>query len=146
MMIVQLFTRERESRREFDALNRRSRDVQMIANVYEAAQFSSVESLSSITVAVILWFGGGSVIRHLVTLGTLVAFIQYAQQFFMPLRDISTKYSALQSALAAIEKIHALMEGEQRSHCLHSRSSRRFRAGQSCSITSTSSIVPASRF
>ncbi len=113
MMIVQLFTRERESRREFDALNLRSRDVQMMANVYEAAQFSSVEALSSITVAVILWIGGGGVIRHLVTLGTLVAFIQYAQQFFMPLRDISTKYSALQSALAAIEKIHALMEGEQ---------------------------------
>jgi ATP-binding cassette subfamily B protein len=112
MMIVQLFTRERESRREFDELNLRSRDVQMMANVYEAAQFSSVEALSSITVAVILWIGGGSVIRHLVTLGTLVAFIQYAQQFFMPLRDISTKYSALQSALAAVEKIHALMEGE----------------------------------
>ncbi len=113
MMIVQLFTRERESRREFDALNRRSRDVQMMANVYEAAQFSAVEALSSITVAVILWIGGGSVIRHLVTLGTLIAFIQYAQQFFMPLRDISTKYSALQSALAAVEKIHALMEGEK---------------------------------
>src|SRR5258708_31438717 len=113
MMIVQLFTPERESRREFDALNLRSRDVQMMANVYEAAQFSSVEALSSITVAVILWIGGGSVIRHLVTLGTLVAFIQYAQQFSMPLRDISTKYSALQSALAAVEKIHALMEGEQ---------------------------------
>ncbi len=112
MMIVQLFTRERESRREFDALNLRSRNVQMMANVYEAAQFSSVEALSSITVAVILWIGGGSVIRHLVTVGTLIAFIQYAQQFFMPLRDISTKYSALQSALAAIEKIHALMEGE----------------------------------
>ena len=114
MVIVQLFTRERESRREFDVLNLRSRDVQMMAaNVYEAAQFSSVEALSSITVAVILWIGGGSVIRHLVTLGTLIAFIQYAQQFFMPLRDISTKYSALQSALAAVEKIHALMEGEK---------------------------------
>jgi ATP-binding cassette subfamily B multidrug efflux pump len=112
MVIVQLFTRERESRREFDVLNLRSRDVQMMANVYEAAQFSSVEALSSITVAVILWIGGGSVIRHLVTLGTLIAFIQYAQQFFMPLRDISTKYSALQSALAAVEKIHAVMEGE----------------------------------
>ncbi len=112
MMIVQLFTRERESRREFDELNLRSRDVQMMANVYEAAQFSSVEALSSITVAAILWIGGGSVIRHLVTVGTLIAFIQYAQQFFTPLRDISSKYSALQSALAAVEKIHALMEGE----------------------------------
>ena len=113
MMVVQLFTRERESRREFDVLNLRSRDVQMMANVYEAGQFSSVEAVSSITVAVILWIGGGSVIRHLVTLGTLIAFIQYAQQFFMPLRDISTKYTALQSALAAVEKIHALMQTEK---------------------------------
>ena len=110
MAVVQLFTRERESRREFDVLNLRSREVQMMANVYEAGQFSAVEALSSITVAIILWIGGGSVIRHLVTLGTLVAFIQYAQQFFMPLRDISTKYTTLQSALAAVERLEALME------------------------------------
>jgi ATP-binding cassette subfamily B protein len=113
MMVVQLFTRERESRREFDVLNRRSRDVQMMANVYEAGQFSAVEAISSITVAIILWVGGGSVIRHQVTFGTLVAFIQYTQMFFMPLRDMSTKYTALQSALASIEKIYALMQGEQ---------------------------------
>ncbi len=113
MTVVQLFTRERESRREFDVLNLRSREVQMMANVYEAGQFSAVETISSITVAVILWIGGGSVIRHLVTLGTLIAFIQYAQQFFMPLRDISTKYSALQSALASVEKIYALMQTEK---------------------------------
>src|SRR5258708_30119497 len=113
MMVVQLFTRERESRREFDTLNLRSREVQMMANVYEAGQFSAVETISTITVAVILWIGGGSVIRHLVTLGTLIAFIQYPQQFFMPLRDISTKYSALQSALASVEKIYGLMQTEQ---------------------------------
>ena len=59
MAVVQLFTRERESRREFDVLNLASRDVQMIANVYEAGAFSSVEALSSITIAVILWAGGG---------------------------------------------------------------------------------------
>jgi ATP-binding cassette subfamily B protein len=113
MTVVQLFTRERESRREFDTLNLRTREVQMMANVYEAGQFSAVETISTITVAVILWIGGGSVIRHLVTLGTLIAFIQYAQQFFMPLRDISTKYSALQSALASVEKIYGLMQTEQ---------------------------------
>jgi ABC-type multidrug transport system fused ATPase/permease subunit len=113
MIVVQLFTRERQSRREFDALNIRARDAQMMGNVYEAAQFSSVEAVSSITIAVILWVGGGSVIRHAVTLGTLIAFIQYAQQFFMPLREISTKYSALQSALASIERINALMQAEK---------------------------------
>ena len=113
MIVVQLFTRERESRREFDALNIRARDAQMMSNVYEAAQFSSVEAVSSITIAVILWVGGGSVIRRAVTLGTLIAFIQYAQQFFLPLREISTKYAALQSALASIERINALMQAEK---------------------------------
>jgi ATP-binding cassette subfamily B multidrug efflux pump len=113
MIVVQLFTRERESRREFDALNIRARDVQMMGNLYEAAQFSSVETVSAITIAVIIWIGGGSVIRRVVTLGTLIAFIQYAQLFFMPLREISTKYAALQSALASIERINALMQGEK---------------------------------
>jgi ATP-binding cassette, subfamily B, multidrug efflux pump len=110
MAAIQLFTRERESRREFDELNLLSRDAQMMANVYEAGQFSSVEALSSFTIAIILWIGGGQEIRHLVGLGTLVAFIQYAQMFFTPLRDISSKYTTLQSALAAVERLEALMD------------------------------------
>ena len=110
MAVVQLFTREQRSREEFDALNIRSRDAQMIANVYEAGVFSAVESLSSATIGIILWAGGGDVIRRVITLGTLVAFIDYAQKFFLPLRDISSKYTTLQSALAAMERIEALME------------------------------------
>jgi len=110
MAAIQLFTRERESFREFDELNKLSRDSQMMANVYEAGQFSSVEALSAFTVAIILWIGGGQVIRHLVGLGTLVAFIQYAQMFFTPLRDIASKYTTLQSALAAVERLEVLME------------------------------------
>jgi ATP-binding cassette subfamily B protein len=110
MSVVQLFTRERESRREFDQLNRQSRDVQMLANVYEAGLFSITELLSSVTVAVIFWVGGGEAVRGLIGLGTLVAFFEYAQKFFMPLREITGKYTTLQSALAAAERIHGLME------------------------------------
>jgi ATP-binding cassette subfamily B multidrug efflux pump len=110
MAVVQLFTREKKSRQEFDALNLKSRDAQMTANVYEAGVFSAVESLSSATIAIILWAGGGEVIRRVITLGTLVAFLDYARMFFMPLRDISGKYTTLQSALAAMERIEALME------------------------------------
>ena len=110
MAIIQIFTRERESLREFDELNSKSRDAQRIANIYDAGQFSSVEALSSFTVAIILWIGGGEVIHHLVGLGTLVAFMQYAQMFFTPLRDVSSKYTTLQSALAAVERLEALME------------------------------------
>lgn len=110
MAVVQLFTREKKSRQEFDALNLKSRDAQMTANVYEAGVFSAVESLSSATIAIILWAGGREVIRRVITLGTLVAFLDYARMFFMPLRDISGKYTTLQSALAAMERIEALME------------------------------------
>ncbi|MGB6563976.1 MAG: ABC transporter ATP-binding protein [Candidatus Binataceae bacterium] len=110
MAVVQLFTREQRSREEFDALNIKSRDAQMVANVYEAGVFSAVESLSSATIGIILWAGGSEVIRRVITLGTLVAFIDYAQMFFLPLRDISSKYTTLQSALAAMERIEALME------------------------------------
>lgn len=109
MAVIQLFTREDTSHREFDVLNRRSRDVQMLANIYESGLFSSVEALSSFTVAVVLYFGGGDVIRHAITLGTLAAFIEYTGRFFLPLREISNKYTTLQSALAAVDKIERVM-------------------------------------
>ncbi len=109
MVIIQLFTREDESRREFDALNRQSRDVQSVSNVYDGVLYSSVEALSSVAVAMVFWVGGGDVIHRLLTIGTLVAFFDYAQRFFNPLRDVSSKYTTLQSALAAVERIEALM-------------------------------------
>ncbi len=108
MAVIQLFTREAETRREFDALNLRSRDAQMMANIYEAGIFASVEALSSVTLAVIVWAGGGQVMRRMIGLGTLVAFIEYAKMFFMPLRDISGKYTVMQSALASAERLQAL--------------------------------------
>ncbi|MGH7779344.1 MAG: ABC transporter ATP-binding protein [Candidatus Binataceae bacterium] len=110
MVVVQLFTRERTSRDEFDVLNLRSRDAQMAANTYETGLFSAVDTVASITVAIILWEGGGQVLRNFITLGALIAFMQYAQLFFMPLREISNKYTTLQSALAAVERIEQLME------------------------------------
>jgi len=110
MSVIQLFTRERESRREFDELNLRARESLMLANIYEAGLFSWVEALSSITIAIILWVGGGDVIRTLISLGTLVAFMEYAQKFFNPLREMSQKYTVLQSSLVAMERIEALLQ------------------------------------
>ncbi len=109
MAVIQLFTHESQSRTEFDELNRKSRDAQRTSNIYDGIMYSSVESLSSITVALILWVGGGETIHRLITIGTLVAFIDYAQRFFNPLRDVSSKYTTLLSALASVEKIEAVM-------------------------------------
>ncbi len=110
MAVVQLFTRERESQREFDDLNQQSRNVQRTSNIYDGTLYSTVEAMSSVTVAIIIWVGGGEVMHHLIGFGTLVAFIDYAQRFFTPLRDVSSKYTTLQSALASVERIEALME------------------------------------
>jgi len=107
--IVQLFTRQQETAREFDVLNRQARDSQMMANVYEAGQFSIIEAISSITIGIILWVGGGEAMHRLVGLGTLFAFIEYAKMFFLPLRDVSSKYTVLQSALASAERLEELM-------------------------------------
>jgi ATP-binding cassette subfamily B protein len=113
MAVIQLFTRERESRREFDELNCLSRDVQRTSNFYDGVLYSTVEAISSVTVAIVFWIGGGETIHRLITVGTLVAFFEYAKRFFDPLREVSSKYTTLQSALAAVERIEALMETPQ---------------------------------
>ncbi|MGH7933471.1 MAG: ABC transporter ATP-binding protein, partial [Candidatus Binataceae bacterium] len=82
----------------------------MTANIYDAGLYSTVEALSSVAIALILWVGGGQVIHNVIQIGTLVAFIDYTQRFFNPLRDVANKYTTLQSALAAVERIEALME------------------------------------
>jgi ATP-binding cassette subfamily B multidrug efflux pump len=105
IVTIQLFTAEERAQQEFDGLNRACRDALMRANVYEAGLYSLVEAASAITMGMILWVGG----YRAVGLGTLVAFIEYAQKFFLPLREMSTKYTALQSALAAIERISSIM-------------------------------------
>ena len=105
IVAIQLFTGEARAQEEFDEFNRACRDALMRVNVYEAGLYSLVEAASAITLGVILWVGG----YRAVGLGTLVAFIEYTQKFFLPLREMSTKYTAVQSALAAVERIVGIM-------------------------------------
>jgi ATP-binding cassette subfamily B multidrug efflux pump len=109
MSVIQLFAHERESRNQFRMLNDDNRQAQRVSNIYDACLYSTVEALSSMTVALVLWIGGGEVLHKTLSLGTLVAFIFYAQLFFNPLREVSSKYTTLQSALAAIERLQELM-------------------------------------
>jgi len=69
-----------------------------------------VEVLSATAIACVVWFGGNQVIRGFVTLGVLVAFMQYAQRFFRPIQDLSEKYNILQSAMASSERIFKLLD------------------------------------
>jgi ABC-type multidrug transport system fused ATPase/permease subunit len=105
MKVVQLFTREARNLREFDEMNAAHRDAWRKSIRYDALLFSAVEMASGVTFAIIVWYGTG-----LVEAGTLYLFMDYMRRFFMPLRDLSAKYSVMQSSMASSERIFQLLE------------------------------------
>ncbi len=108
--VIQLFAREEQSFARFRELNDHHRAAHHSANIYEAALFSVVEAISSISLALILWYGGGQIIAGTLAFGTLVAFIEYSQRFFIPVRDFSSKYAVMQSAMSAAERVFELLD------------------------------------
>ena len=110
--VVILTGREEVSYREFSTLNADHRDATHLSNRLEAALFSVVEAVSTVSIAAMLFEGARLHAGGLVEIGTVVAFIQYIQQFFVPIRDFSAKYAVLQSSMTAAERIFALLEVE----------------------------------
>lgn len=110
MSTVQLLGREARNAGEFRAINARHRDANLLANTYHAVFFPTLELVSAIALALIIWYGGRQVMWTGITLGTLVAFIQYTQRFFRPISDLSEKYGILQQAMASSERIFALLD------------------------------------
>ncbi len=110
MAVIALSAREERTFGEFEQLNAAHRDANHLSNKLEAALFSLVEAVSTVSIALMLWEGGRLRAANLVELGTVVAFIQYIQQFFVPLRDFSSKYAVLQSSMTAAERIFALLD------------------------------------
>jgi ABC-type multidrug transport system fused ATPase/permease subunit len=107
MKVVQLFTRERRNAVEFDQMNAHNRDAWQSSNRWEGRLFSFVEVAQNLTVAVILGYG-----FKLAAVGTFYIFIDYMRRFFMPLRDLSAKYSVMQSSMASAERIFQLLDTE----------------------------------
>ncbi len=110
MSIIQLFVREEKSFQEFDELNTAHKDAIQMSNIYEASLFSMVEAAGSVSVALLLWYGGGEVLNAAIGIGTLVAFKEYIHRFFVPMRDFSQKYAVMQSAMAAAERVFHLLD------------------------------------
>ncbi len=108
--VVQLSAREQRTYGEFERLNADHRDANRWSNRYEAALFSLVEAVATVSIAAMLWRGGVLHARDAVELGTVIAFIQYIQQFFVPIRDFSAKYAVMQSSMTAAERIFALFD------------------------------------
>src|SRR5206468_1335684 len=108
--VIQLFARERHEAGRFREANRAYRRALFASTIYEASLYASVEALGSIALAVLLWYGGGEIIAGAVSFGVLVAFIQYTNRFFLPIRDLGAKYTVMQSAMASSERIFGLLD------------------------------------
>jgi ATP-binding cassette subfamily B protein len=110
MAVIQLFAREEKSYREFEKLNDDHRDAYHLSNLYEAGLYSMVEAAGAVSVALLLWYGGGEALHGVIGIGTLVAFKEYLHRFFVPLRDFGQKYTVMQSAMASAERIFQLLD------------------------------------
>src|ERR1035441_9220751 len=133
MLVLQLFNREKRAHDQFSKINASHMEAYKDAILAYSVYYPVVEILSSIAVASIIWFGGSGilhrasvstlaigfswkslltvhVVQSVMTLGVLVAFMQYAQRFFRPIQDLSEKYNILQSAMAAGERVFKLID------------------------------------
>jgi ATP-binding cassette, subfamily B, multidrug efflux pump len=107
---VQLFNREAKAMEQFDEINHAHLQANLDTIFYFAVFYPLVSLISSAGIAMLIWYGGGQVIQQAITLGTLVAFVQYTQKLWMPIQDISDKYNILQSAVIASERVFKLLD------------------------------------
>ena len=110
MSTVQLFRREARNFAMFDDVNRRHRNANLDSIFYYATFYPTIEFLAALATALIIWFGGGWSLEGTLTLGSLVAFVQYSQRFFRPISDLSEKFNILQAAMASSERIFGLLD------------------------------------
>ncbi len=102
---IKLFGQESKLNYEFDMINLRIQDYNIRTVFYYSIFYPVVEMISAFAIAIILWYATGNILSGVMTVGILVAFLQYAQMFFRPIRDLSEKYTTLQSAMVAAERI-----------------------------------------
>ncbi len=108
--VTQLFRREARNAEEFAEVNRAYRDAGLRALLNYSLFLPTIEFLSALATAMLLWVGGQRILSGAVSFGAFMAFWYYAQKFFQPIRDLSEKYNVLQSAMAASERIFGVLD------------------------------------
>jgi ATP-binding cassette subfamily B multidrug efflux pump len=114
MRIVQLFGREAEEGRRFDALNRSHLDAHLKSITYYALYFPAIELLTTVAIATLIVAATARVHAGTLTVGTVAAFLQLVRRFYQPLQDLSDKYNTLQQAMASSERVFRLLDTEPR--------------------------------
>ncbi len=110
MHIVQAFNREREEMKRFSGINHEHRAAQIKTIFYFALFWPMVDIVASTALGLVIWFGGLQAMAGTLTIGVLIAFIQFSRQFFEPIRNLSDQYNTLQSAMAGAERIFGLLD------------------------------------
>lgn len=110
MNIVQIFNKEENEFERFKKINEEYKKANIQSIFYHAVFYPAVELISSIAVALIIWYGGGKVLKNNLSIGVLFAFIQYTEMFFRPVRDLAEKYNILQNGMASSERIFKLLD------------------------------------
>jgi ATP-binding cassette subfamily B multidrug efflux pump len=114
MSTVQLFRREEMNYARFEGINAQHRDANIDSIFYYAVFYPAIEIIGAMAASLIIWYGGLQVMAGTLTLGALVAFLQYSSRFFRPISDMSEKFNVLQSAMASSERIFKLIDEPER--------------------------------
>ena len=112
MKVVQVFNREQYQHEKFKKINQDHKEAHVETIFYFSIFWPLVEVFASFAMALIVWYGGARALMGGVSFGVLLAFIQYARQFFQPIRGLSEKFNTLQSALASSERIFEVLDTE----------------------------------
>ena len=112
MLVDQIFNRERQSYDKFSGINAAHRDANIRSIFYYALFYPGVELIGALSVGLILWYAGLNALDNMVTLGTVMAFLQFNEMFWRPIRDLSEKYNILQTAMASSERVFQLLDDQ----------------------------------
>jgi ATP-binding cassette subfamily B protein len=111
--VVQLFGREREVLEQYNDINAAHRDAYLGSIRADASMYALVEAIGVVGIAAIVWYASGNMSADPATVALVVAFIEYLRKFFIPIRDLSAKYTVMQSAMAASERVMALLDTDE---------------------------------
>jgi ATP-binding cassette subfamily B multidrug efflux pump len=111
--VVHLLGRSSIAQREYDEINAGHRDAYLLQIRADAAMYALVEAISYIAVGLIIWYAAGHRAADAATIAVVVAFIEYVNKFFIPIRDLSAKYAVMQGAMAASERIFQLLDTQE---------------------------------
>jgi ATP-binding cassette subfamily B multidrug efflux pump len=110
---IQAFGQEEKMYRRFQEINLGYRNVLLRSVRYNAVFFPIIEIFSALTIGLLLWYGGGLVVENVVEAGVIVAFIQYIQRMYHPIRDLAEKYNIMQAAMASSERVFTLLDSQE---------------------------------